>query len=63
MPGLMFFAALSACCSDGAIKFADMEPAAEVLKAFKPRGDNQIMSLEILSIALGEALMSVRRPH
>jgi hypothetical protein len=30
-----------------------MEPPAEVMGSFKLRGDNQIMSLEILSIALG----------
>jgi len=38
---------------DGQFKYCDLEPPAEVMGSFKIRGDNQIMSLEILSIALG----------
>ena len=38
---------------DGRFKYCDLEPPAEVMGSFKIRGDNQIMSLEILSIALG----------
>jgi len=38
---------------NGRIFWADMEPDESTLKAFRPRGDNHIMSLEILSIALG----------
>ena len=38
---------------DGIVEFCDMEPEASVLSNFKQRGDNQIMSLELLSIALG----------
>ena len=39
---------------NGEMRYADMEPGPEVLAQFKKRGDNQIASLEILSIALGE---------
>jgi len=38
---------------DGHVFFADMEPPAEVLDNFRFGGDNGIMSLELLSIALG----------
>ena len=38
---------------DGYIYFADLEPSAEVLAQFSFGGDNGIMSLELLSIALG----------
>jgi len=38
---------------DGRTSFCDMAPSDELMKSFKRRGDNQIMSLEILSIALG----------
>jgi hypothetical protein len=34
-----------------------MEPPAHVMKSFMVRGDNQIMSLEILSIALGQRML------
>ena len=38
---------------DGQISFCDMQPDAKQLSYFTKRGDNQIMSLELLSIALG----------
>ncbi len=38
---------------DGARSYCDMQPDKELMQCFKRRGDNQIMSLEILSIALG----------
>ena len=38
---------------DGRTSFCDMAPSDELMNSFKRRGDNQIMSLEILSIALG----------
>ena len=42
---------------DGLIHFADMEPSLEVLAQFSFGGDNGIMSLELLSIALGVACL------
>ena len=42
-----------AVCRDGVISFCDMQPSEETLSCFRSRGDNQIMSLEVLSIALG----------
>ena len=39
--------------SDGVKAFCDEEPPREVLTFFKKRGGNQIMSLELLSIAYG----------
>ena len=51
-------------CSDGQIDYCDMEPAASTMQLFQSRRDNQITSLEILSIALGvstfEATLSGR---
>ena len=41
------------------ICYCDMEPSSEILKHFKSRGDNQIMSLEILSIALGSPIFAL----
>ena len=38
---------------DGRIEYADVEPSKEVMRQFKRRGDNQIASLELLSIAFG----------
>ena len=38
---------------DGQRRFCDMQPDEKQLGFFKKRGDNQIMSLELLSIALG----------
>ncbi len=38
---------------DGAFKYCDMEPPSEVMECFMARGDRQITSLEILSIACG----------
>ena len=38
---------------DGQIFFTDMEPYPQTLKGFRKRGDNHIMSLELLSIGLG----------
>ena len=38
---------------DGRIEYADEEPSKEVMRQFKRRGDNQIASLELLSIAFG----------
>ena len=35
------------------VYYSDMEPSAEVMGSFIARGDNQIMSLELLSIAFG----------
>ena len=40
-------------CSGGSKLFFDEEPPNAMLKNFKQRGDNQIMSLELLSIAYG----------
>ena len=39
--------------SDGNVTYCDVEPPAEVLSFFRRRRDNQIMSLELLSIAYG----------
>ena len=41
-------------CRPGKMEFADFEPTVEVMNSFKKRGDNQILSLELLSIALGD---------
>jgi len=38
---------------DGRIEYADFEPSKEVMSQFTRRGDNQIASLELLSIAFG----------
>ena len=35
------------------VYYSDMEPSEEVMNSFRVRGDNQIMSLELLSIAFG----------
>ena len=35
------------------VYYSDMEPSAAVMDCFRTRGDNQIMSLELLSIAFG----------
>ena len=44
----------SVCMRSGGSKlFFDEEPPSAMLKNFKQRGDNQIMSLELLSIAYG----------
>ena len=45
---------------DGKICHCDMEPPAHLMESFKSRKDNQIMGLEILSIALGEPLFLCR---
>ena len=42
---------------DGRITYCDMEPPAHLMDSFMVRGDNQIMSLEILSIALGKHVL------
>jgi len=39
--------------ADQRIEYCDMQPPAEVLALFKKRDDGDIMSLELLSIALG----------
>ena len=39
--------------ADGKIEYADEEPSAEGMQQFQRRGDNQIASLELLSIAFG----------
>lgn len=39
---------------DGHTYYADLEPSPDVLKHFRFGGDNGIMSLELLSIALGK---------
>lgn len=39
--------------ADGRIEYADFEPSKEVMRQFTRRGDNQIASLELLSIAFG----------
>ena len=36
------------------VSYCDMQPSKKIMCSFKKRGDNQITSLEILSIALGE---------
>ena len=38
---------------DGRIEYSDFEPSKEVMRQFTRRGDNQIASLELLSIAFG----------
>ena len=38
---------------DGAPKYSDWRPTEDVLRFFQPRGDKQILSVELLSIALG----------
>lgn len=38
---------------DGQAAYCDEEPSAKVMSCFRRRGDNQIMSLELLSIAYG----------
>ena len=45
-------AAVAFC--DGEAAFFDTAPTAEVMSYFPVRGDNQIMSLELLSIAYGK---------
>ena len=50
---------VSFVCRDGHIYFADFEPSAEVLAHFRFGGDNGIMSLELLSIALGDLVWVV----
>ena len=42
------------CGRDGMVSYCDMQPSEKIMCSFKKRGDNQITSLEILSIALGE---------
>ena len=39
---------------DGMVSYCDMQPSEKIMRSFKKRGDNQITSLEILSIALGK---------
>ena len=39
--------------ADGRIEYSDFEPSKEVMRQFIRRGDNQIASLELLSIAFG----------
>ena len=39
--------------ADGRIEYADFEPSNAVMRQFTRRGDNQIASLELLSIAFG----------
>ena len=39
--------------ADGRSYFCDMEPSQQILQSFERRSDNQIMALEMLSIALG----------
>ena len=45
------------------IHFADMEPSPEVLAQFNFGGDNGIMSLELLSIALGVTCLEYLWPY
>ena len=45
--------ASSLCCRDGETLFCDMPVPEQVIESFRSRNDNQIMGLEILSIALG----------
>ena len=42
---------------DGKTLFCDLAPDQAVLDCFRKRKDNQIMSLELLSIALGGSLV------
>jgi len=42
---------------DGRTTYCDMEPPSKLMDSFMVRGDNQIMSLEILSIALGKHVL------
>ena len=37
-------------------QWADMQPSEQVLACFRKGGDKQIMSLELLSIALGKSI-------
>ena len=41
------------CIRDGKVAYTDMSVPSEVIGAFNPRQDGQIMGLELLSIALG----------
>ena len=51
--------------SDGVVEYCDVQPPQEVLMFFKKRRDNQITSLELLSIAYGiyYGICYVIRPH
>ena len=40
-------------CRDGEVYYTDIAPPASLMESFKERADNQIMGLEIASIALG----------
>jgi len=44
---------------DGERKYCDLEPPAAIMGAFQRRKDNQIMGLEILSIALGAPVLKI----
>lgn len=44
---------------EGSIQYADMQPDEQTLDCFKRGGDGQIMSLELLSIALGCCLVCI----
>ena len=44
----------------GEILYTDLEPAAEVVNFFQKRSDNQIMSLELLSLALGMSTLATQ---
>ena len=44
------------CGSDGQRAFCDTKPPDSVLGFFNQRGDNQIMSLELLAIAYGQSV-------
>ena len=43
------------CVCDGAIEYADGPPTERMMEQFEVRADNQIASLEMLAIALGES--------
>lgn len=47
------------CICDGVIEYADGPPTERMMEQFKVRNDNQIASLEMLAIALGESCASL----
>ena len=65
MLALCFVNVLALHISDGVVEYCDVQPPQEVLMFFKKRRDNQITSLELLSIAYGIycGTRCVIRPH
>ena len=51
--------AAAVCICDGVIEYADGPPTERMMEQFKIRHDNQIASLEMLAIALGESCIAL----